>query len=206
MVRIMKYICFIFLISTFFCNNCFAENFDGGTDVYGNIIVSPTLSKRCNISSHNPEITLDCMHRLAYDYRLGNLSYGDFATYEEEKGAIVSEYVTPLLQRFVTLLIASANHEDKIDAMICADPTASGCSNPANDVNTELVYNNNLALENSVMLLDALNAKLSTAYINNLMQILYDVVPILDIDPKKEENFELAGPPNSSASVPTGGE
>ena len=101
-------------------------------------------------------------------------------------------------------MVASADYEDRINALVCIDSTVSGCGSPANDVNTELVYNNKLALGNSTTMLDAVKMRISTLQIINISNILDRVVSGTDVDIEKDK--DLAGPPDSGASVLTSGE
>ena len=48
-------------------SNVSAAERDDGTDHNGKFILSETLARRCGLSSQAPDITEDCIRRLAYD-------------------------------------------------------------------------------------------------------------------------------------------
>lgn len=204
MKNMMKYLQIVLLIAILFCNHLFAAEFDGGIDEYGNVIVSPTLALRCSISSKEPNITTDCIKRLAYDSKSGKLLNKEFANYAEERDAIVKDYIKPNFEKFAKILVDSANYEDRINALVCIDATAEGCANPANDVNTELSYNNKLALDNSKTMIDAIKARISTIQVFNITNILDNIVPYTKVDIEKDSY--LAGPPSDNNSASTDGE
>ncbi|MBR1948640.1 MAG: hypothetical protein IKA30_02475 [Alphaproteobacteria bacterium] len=186
----------VFLISVFFAianaNAVEMPSTDDGTDENGDLIVAPTLALRCGLSSKEPDITPDCLDRLAYDYKSGKLVNDEFKNYDEERKAIIGEYSGAYFQNALEQLVAASGYEDKINEDICIDTTKPSCMNLSNDSRAEIEYNNKLAEYNAAILLDAVKLRAQDLNMESLNNMLSVIVPAKDVD---LSNKSLAGAP-----------
>ena len=151
-----------FLIAIFTIANAFAlemPSTDDGTDENGEVIVSPTLALRCGISSQDPNITTDCVDRLAYDNKSGKIVSSEFANFDDERKAILGEYAGAYLKKSLEKLVQASGYEDKINEDMCIDNTKPSCIGASNDTRGEIEYNNKLAAHNASIMLDAVNLR-----------------------------------------------
>ena len=165
---------------------------DDGTDKNGDLIVAPTLALRCGLSSQEPDITPDCMDRLAYDYYSGKLVDDRFKEYDDERKAIVSEYAGAYFQTALTQLIEASGYEDKINEDMCIDATKPSCMGISNDSRAEIEYNNKMAAHNAATMLGAVKVRALELNMDSIVTILNQIVPGREIDMNKSS---LAGPP-----------
>ena len=191
----MQILNILFLIATMMFANAYAIDLpstDDGTDKDGELIVSPTLALRCGISSQDPNITTDCVDRLAYDNKSGHIIDSRFENYSDERKAILGEYAGAYLKKSLEKLVESSEYEDKTNEDMCIDNSKASCQNASNDNRGELEYINKLTAESTFMMLDAIKQR-------GLLLNLYGVRVVLDnIVPKTEvdlTNTSLAGAP-----------
>ena len=165
---------------------------DDGTDKNGDVIVAPTLALRCGISSQNPSITSDCLDRLAYDYKSGQIVSGDFLSYDDERKAIIGEYAGAYFQKSLEQLVEASGYEDKINKEVCIDSTELSCMSASNDTRAEMEYNNKLATSNTMIMLEALKLRSLKLNMDSVDIMLGTIVPTKDVD---LNNKSLAGAP-----------
>ncbi len=186
----------IFLSIAFMSSsNAFAidmSTFDGGTDKNNEMIVSPTLSLRCGIISQDPNVTPDCVERLAFDYKSGKLALEEFATYREMRKAIISEYADAYFENALKQLVDASGYEDKINKELCIDSTEPSCATASKDIREEIEHNNKMAASNAAILLDAVKLRAQELNFNAVEVMLDKIVPAKEVDLK---NTSLAGPP-----------
>ena len=189
LVQILK----IFLSAAFIISsNVYATDIDDGTDANGDLIVSPTLAMRCGLTSKEPNVTSDCISRLAYDYKTGVIKGMDFADFSDMRKTILSEYVASYMEGSLKQLVDASGYEDKINEEMCIDSTKASCSSVSKDTREEIEYNNKMAANNASILMDAVKLRAQELNYNNLETMLYNVVPAKDID---LSDNSLAGPP-----------
>lgn len=165
---------------------------DNGTDQNGDLIVSPTLALRCSISSQEPNITEDCIERLAYDYKSGKLADEKFSNYKEMRKAIVSEYVAAYFENAIKQLVSASGYKDRIEKEFCINSSDPSCAGLSKDISEEIGYNNKLATDNAAILLDAVKLRSQDLNFNAVEVMLDKIVPAKEVD---LENKSLAGPP-----------
>ena len=165
---------------------------DNGTDKNGEMIVSPTLAMRCGITSQEPDITSDCVDRLAYDFRSDELANKEFFDYKDMRRAIVGEYVTAYFEASIKQLINVSGYQDRIEDELCINTTSLSCSSISNDIRDEIEYNNKMASDNAAVLLDAVKLRAQELNFNSILVLLDKLVPEKEVD---LENKSLAGPP-----------
>ena len=195
MSKLMQILNIFFLTAIMTVANAFAEDMpdlDSGTDKDGELVVAPTLAMRCGISSQEPNITTDCIDRLAYDYKSGKIVGFSFKDYNEERKAILGEYAGAYLKKALTVLVRVSEYEDKINEKVCVDNTKASCIGASNDTRAEIEYNNALALSNAVIMLDAVKTRAQQLNMDSVRTLLYKIVPAKDID---VNNTSLAGAP-----------
>ena len=185
----------LFLFATMLFAKAYAidvPSSDDGIDKDGELIVSPTLAMRCGISSQDPNITTDCVDRLAYDNKSGHIIDSRFENYSDERKAILGEYAGAYLKKSLEKLVESSNYEDKINEDMCIDDSKSSCQNVSNDTRAEIEYNNNLASSNTDIMLDAVKQRGLLLNLYGVRVVLDNIVPTTDVD---LTNTSLAGPP-----------
>lgn len=165
---------------------------DNGVDENGTMVVAPTLALRCGLSSAEPQITQDCLDRLAYDYKSGVIVSGQFANYEEERKTVLSEYAGAYLEEALTQLVDVSGYEDRINKEMCIDKSEPSCMSVSNDTRAEIEYNNKIAADNASKMLSALKMRALEENMDRISDMLNDIVPTIEVD---LENKSLAGVP-----------
>ncbi len=166
---------------------------DDGTDTNGTFLLSPVLTLRCGLDSKSPEITEDCIRRLAYDYQT-NAPVG-YANYTQERQAIIGDYAKAYLVTSINGMIAAGNYETRIDQLVGKDPTIDISLD--GDAREDIEFNNKLSSDNSTSLLNAIGYSAAVTNMENIRNILDTLVPATEID--VNENTDLAGPPSGGA-------
>lgn len=195
MSKLMRILNIFFLVAIMTIANAFAielPSTDDGTDKDGELIVAPTLALRCGLSSQEPNITSDCVDRLAYDNKSGKIISSEFASFDEERKAILGEYAGAYLKKAVEKLIQASGYEDKINEDMCIDNTKPACLAASNDIRAEIEYNNKLAAHNASIMLDAVKLRALQLNMDSMHNLLYNVVPVKDVD---ITNTSLVGAP-----------
>ena len=185
MNKIVQIFSFILFIAILMIAKAYAsENSarDDGRDKNGDLIVAKTIALRCGMSSHTPDITVDCINRLAYDYKTGKIPGGRFENYAAERKAILNDYANAYIQKAIEQLLASSSYKDRIDEMLCNDTTDTKCMSITKDTREELENNNKLAADNATIMLDAIRLRASQLNMDGVKNILYNLVPSRDID------------------------
>ena len=185
------FFCFVLMTST----KVFASDMistDNGTDKNGDMIVAPTLALRCGLSSQSPDITSDCIDRLAYDRKSGTLVNSEFANYEEERLAILSEYASEYLKNSLKQMVLASGEEDKINEKMCIDSSKPSCSSASKDIREEIEYNNKLAANNAAIMMEALKLRAQGVNYDSVETILNQTVHERKVDLSKKS---LMGPP-----------
>jgi hypothetical protein len=155
---------------------------DNGKDKNGDLIVAKTLALRCGLSSQEPNITSDCIDRLAYDYKSGVVAGLEFKNYIEERKAILNDYANAYIQKAIQQLIDAGAYKDRIDEILCNDPTKPECMSLTKDSRKEMEDNNKLAADNATIMLDAIRVRASLLNMDGLKNILYNLVLTRDVD------------------------
>ena len=177
MNKYLRHILMSLLVTGYTTCAAYAVEFDGGIDQNNKMIVSPTLAMRCIISSQDPKITSKCIEELVDDYLKPDPEKMKFISYKEERKAIVNDYVSEYTDIAVKAMVDSGRYDEKISELVCLDKTKNGCANPTNDINSEIIYNNKLSLDNSNAMLNALDLRISELQIDNVMTLLDIIVP-----------------------------
>lgn len=166
--------------------------FDGGVDENGTTVVAPTIAMRCGLSSQEPQITEDCLNRLAYDYKSGVILGGQFANYEEQRKKILEEYASSYLEEALTQLVDTSGYEDRINKEMCIDKSEASCMSASNDTRAEIEYNNKIAADNASKMLSAVKMRALEDNLDSITNILDNLIPAMDVD---LEDKSLAGVP-----------
>lgn len=165
---------------------------DDGTDKNGVMIVAPTLALRCGISSKEPQITADCMDRLAFDYKSGKPINDEFSNYRDESKAILSEYTASYFENALKQMVEASGYKDKVNEAMCINSTDSSCMGLSNDTREEIERNNKMASSNTTIILNALRLRAQELNFYNIETILNRIVPLREVD---LDNKSLAGAP-----------
>ncbi len=186
----LKYLKYLFFLSFSFGSlAAVAAVVDNGRDANGNLIVSEVLAKRCGLSSGNPIVTNDCINRLAYDYKTGIIT--GYASYAEERSAIMHDYVGEYIYKAVKSLVSAGEYEDHIDDLIGENPLETVSLD--NDSREKMEANNKISSDNSSMFLEAIDLRASSINLTNIGNILSVLVPQVDVN---TESHDLALPPS----------
>lgn len=195
MSKLMRILNIFFLVAIMTIANAYAIDMpstDDGTDKDGELIVAPTLALRCGLSSQEPNISSDCVDRLAYDNKSGKIVSSEFANFGEERKAILGEYAGAYIKKSLEKLIQASGYEDKINEDMCIDNTKPACMAASNDSRAEIEYNNKLAAHNASIMLDAVKLRALQLNMDSMHNLLYNIVPVKDVD---LTNTSLAGAP-----------
>ena len=166
---------------------------DNGIDENGTTVISPTLALRCGLSSQNTQMTKDCIDRLAYDAKKGEVLEGfGFKDYEEERKAIIRDYAKAYIEEALKHLVENSQYEDTINKKMCIDKTAEGCSAVSNDTRAEMEYNNKIAAMIAVKMINALKMRSMEGSIDSISYVLDTYVSETEVD---LDDKSLAGPP-----------
>ena len=190
MNKLVRFFIFMLFNVTVAATNIYALEMperDNGKDKNGDLIVAKALAFRCGLSSQAPDITSDCLDRLAFDYKSGVVAGGQYANYFEERGAILNDYANAYIQKAIQQLIESSSYKDRINDMLCNDPTKPECMNLTADTRKEIESNNDLASDNSAIMLDAIRLRASQLNMDSVKNMLYSLVPEREVDLSKTE-------------------
>lgn len=195
MSKLTQTLVFLLTIAFMTTANAFAEGMlghDDGTDENGTTVVAPTLALRCGLSSQKSQITQDCLERLAYDYKSGQVLLGNFANYDDERKTILGEYASAYLEKALEHLVYISEYENTINKKMCIDKSEPECMSVSNDTRAEIEYNNKIAAINAYKMLSALSMRAMEDNMDSISNMLNNLVPIMEVD---LENRALAGTP-----------
>ena len=178
MKKMSTYLIAVVAAILFGISNVSAAERDDGTDHNGKFILSETLARRCGLSSQAPDITEDCIRRLAYDKET-DIPVG-FFNFNDEQQSIIGDYVSAYMEQAVNGMINGGEYADRIDGLIGRDPTASISLD--NDSREDMEFHNKIMNDNADVFSAAVNYRASQINMDNIISVLEMLVPETEVD------------------------